>query len=243
MSSLIIPDWPAPANVRACSTTRTGGFSQGPWSSFNLGAHVADDPQHVESNRRQLCQIAGLPAMPVWLTQVHGSRVVSLPAGPEESMTADACRTTVAGQVCAVMTADCLPVIFCSRDGRQVAAAHAGWRGLCDGVLEKTVDGFDCPPSEILAWMGPAISQQAFEVGPEVRDAFVAVDKAAGQAFRPRNHKFMADLWLLATQRLNRAGVTAVSGGGRCTYQQSEDFFSYRRESITGRMATLVWLI
>ena len=243
--SLIIPDWPAPANVRACSTTRIGGFSQAPWNSLNLGAHVGDCPQTVQKNREQLCRLAGLPAMPEWLTQVHGTDVQPLPSVSPGPLIADACQTTQTGQVCAVMTADCLPVLFCSADGRQVAAAHAGWRGLCQGVLEKTLAEFSCPPSEILAWMGPAIGPQAFEVGPEVRDAFIAVEPAAKLAFRPYNNngKYMADLWLLARQRLTRAGVISVSGGGRCTYTESEYFFSYRRENNTGRMATLVWLI
>lgn len=243
--SLIIPDWPAPANVRACSTTRIGGFSQAPWNSLNLGAHVRDCLQTVQKNREQLCRLAGLPAMPDWLTQVHGTDVQSLPTVSPGPLIADACQTTQTGQVCAVMTADCLPVLFCSADGRQVAAAHAGWRGLCQGVLEKTLAEFSCPPSEVLAWMGPAIGPQAFEVGPEVRDAFIAVDPAAELAFRPYNNngKYMADLWLLARQRLTRAGVISVSGGGRCTYTESEYFFSYRRENNTGRMATLVWLI
>ena len=243
--SLIIPDWPAPANVRACSTTRIGGFSQAPWNSLNLGAHVRDCLQTVQKNREQLCRLAGLPAMPEWLTQVHGTDVQPLPSVSPGPLIADACQTTQTGQVCAVMTADCLPVLFCSADGRQVAAAHAGWRGLCQGVLEKTLAEFSCPPSEVLAWMGPAIGPQAFEVGPEVRDAFIAVDPAAELAFRPYNNngKYMADLWLLARQRLTRAGVISVSGGGRCTYTESEYFFSYRRENNTGRMATLVWLI
>ncbi len=242
MSSLIIPDWPAPANVRACSTTRIGGFSQSPWNSLNLGSHVSDDPINVEKNRQQLCQIADLPAMPVWLTQVHGTDVQSLPTDIS-SPVADACQTTQPGQVCVVMTADCLPVIFCSADGRQVAAAHAGWRGLCNGVLENTLATFTCPPSEVLVWMGPAIGPQAFEVGAEVREAFIAIDPAADQAFRPKNTKYMADLWLLARQRLSRAGVISISGGGRCTHTESDCFFSFRRESNTGRMATLVWLI
>lgn len=244
MSALIIPDWPAPARVRACSTTRHGGFSQGPYHSLNLGAHVGDDPATVEKNRRQLCALAGLPAMPHWLNQVHGTDVVTLPNTANAVPDADAVTTTQAGQVCAVMTADCLPVIFCSADGQQVAAAHAGWRGLCNGVLENTLAAFRAPASEILAWMGPAIGPQAFEVGPEVREAFVAQDSAATQAFTAtEDGKYRADLWSLARLRLHRAGVTQIFGSGLCTYSGSDDFFSYRRDRVTGRLATLVWLL
>ncbi|MBS0910481.1 purine nucleoside phosphorylase YfiH [Tatumella sp. JGM118] len=243
MSSLIIPEWPAPANVRACSTTRIGGVSQPPYDSLNLGAHVADDPAHVRQNRHLLCDLAGLPAMPLWLNQVHGTDVVTLPQARGGGPQADACYTRAEGQVCAVMTADCLPVIFCSRDGREVAAAHAGWRGLCGGVLESTLATFRSPPEDILVWLGPAIGPQAFEVGPEVRDTFIAHDPAAAEAFIPVEQKYLADLWMLARQRLSRAGVIAVYGGGRCTYSEPGAFFSYRRESVTGRMATLVWLV
>lgn len=243
MSSLIIPEWPAPANVRACSTTRIGGVSQQPYDSLNLGAHVADDPVHVLKNRHLLCDIAGLPAMPLWLNQVHGTHVVTLPHTGDCVPQADACYTRAEGQVCAVMTADCLPVVFCSKDGQEVAAAHAGWRGLCAGVLESTLATFRRPPEDILVWLGPAIGPQAFEVGPEVREAFISHDPAAAEAFIPYQHKYLADLWTLARQRLSRAGVTAVYGGGRCTYSESGSFFSYRRERVTGRMATLVWLV
>lgn len=243
MSSLIIPEWPAPANVRACSTTRTGGVSQQPYDSLNLGGHVADEPEHVLKNRHLLCDIAGLPAMPLWLNQVHGTHIVTLPYTGTSFPQADACYTRAEGQVCAVMTADCLPVIFCSKDGREVAASHAGWRGLCAGVLENTLATFRSSPEEILAWLGPAIGPQAFEVGPEVRDAFIAHDPAAAVAFVPYQQKYFADLWMLARQRLARAGVTAIYGGGRCTYSESGSFFSFRRESVTGRMATLVWLV
>ena len=242
MSSLIIPEWPAPANVMSCSTTRSGGVSQQPYDSLNLGAHVADKPAHVLKNRQRLCDMAGLPAMPLWLNQVHGTRVVTLPHAGSSAPDADACYTRTKGQVCAVMTADCLPVIFCSKDGREVAAAHAGWRGLCGGVLESTLAMFLSLPEDILVWLGPAIGPEMFEVGPEVREAFIADNPAAAEAFIPSQQKYLADLWMLARQRLARAGVTAVYGGGHCTYSEIDSFFSYRRESVTGRMATLVWL-
>ncbi|MFT4273220.1 MAG: purine nucleoside phosphorylase YfiH [Pantoea sp.] len=241
MSDLIIPDWPAPARVRACSTTRHGGVSLAPWNSLNLGGHVGDSEDHVMLNRQRLVERAQLPAMPQWLNQVHGQDVVRLPHDnliPD----ADAAITREAGVVCAVMTADCLPVLFCARDGSEVAAAHAGWRGLCNGVLEQTLAQFHCPPNEIYAWLGPAIGPQAFEVGAEVRSAFMAHDIRADAAFRPVGEKYFADIWLLARQRLQAAGVHSISGSSRCTWHENDDFFSFRRDRITGRMATLIWL-
>ncbi|MBP2194693.1 purine nucleoside phosphorylase YfiH [Pantoea cypripedii] len=241
MNELIIPDWPVPARVRACSTTRHGGFSLAPWNALNLGSHVGDNQEHVLLNRQRLAALAQLPAMPQWLNQVHGQEVVRLPASaalPE----ADAAITRETGVVCAVMTADCLPVLFCASDGSEVAAAHAGWRGLCQGVLEQTLAQFHCPVHEIHAWLGPAIGPQAFEVGAEVRSAFMAHDERADQAFRPVGEKYFADIWLLARQRLQAAGVRSISGEQRCTWHESADFFSFRRDRITGRMATLIWL-
>ncbi|MDF7663026.1 purine nucleoside phosphorylase YfiH [Erwiniaceae bacterium L1_54_6] len=241
MSELIIPDWPAPASVRACSTTRHGGVSLAPWNALNLGSHVGDNQEHVLLNRQRLVEQAQLPAMPHWLNQIHGQEVVRLPhraALPD----ADAAITRETGVVCAVMTADCLPVLFCASDGSEVAAAHAGWRGLCHGVLDQTLAQFHCPPHEIYAWLGPAIGPQAFEVGAEVRSAFMAHDERADQAFRPVGEKYFADIWLLARQRLQAAGVRSISGEQRCTWHEHDDFFSFRRDRITGRMATLIWL-
>jgi len=239
----VIPDWSLPANVRACSSTRSGGVSHAPWSSLNLGAHVGDDPQNVQTNRQRLVEALDLPSMPVWLEQVHGTDVLRLNGHPPSSLRADAVYTSKPGVVCAVMTADCLPVLFCSADGKEVAAAHAGWRGLCSGVLEATLDAFSASAGEITAWLGPAIGPNAFEVGPEVREAFCAVDPAAGSAFRAAGEKFYADLWMLATQRLNAAGVRCIRGGGDCTHTQEEQFFSFRRDGVTGRMASFIWLI
>ena len=241
MSDLIIPDWPAPARVRACSTTRHGGVSLAPWNSLNLGSPVGDSEIHVRLNRQRLVERAQLPAMPQWLNQVHGQDVARLPHS-KTIPDADAAITREAGVVCAVMTADCLPVLFCARDGSEVAAAHAGWRGLCHGVLEQTLMQFHCPPDEIYAWLGPAIGPQAFEVGAEVRAAFMAQDVRADAAFRPVGDKYFADIWLLARQRLQAAGVHAISGSPRCTWHENDDFFSFRRDRITGRMATLIWL-
>lgn len=243
MDSLILPDWPLPAGVKACSTTRSGGVSLPPYDSLNLGTHVGDEVQTVQDNRQRLVVGAGLPQMPVWLEQVHGTRVVRLDGQTPTDLQADAVYSNVPGQVCAVMTADCLPVLFCSQAGDEVAAAHAGWRGLCNGVLEQTLAAFSAEPAGISAWLGPAIGPQQFEVGPEVRTAFIAVDAAAALAFTPHGDKYLADIYLLARQRLQRAGVQAIYGGDRCTVSEISHFFSYRRDGITGRLASLIWLI
>ena len=195
MNSLILPDWPLPPGVKACSTTRGGGTSLPPYDSLNLGTHVGDEEQAVKRNRERLVTVAGLPQMPVWLEQVHGTRVVTLTGHPPADLRADAVYSNVPGQVCAVMTADCLPVLFCSQHGDEVAAAHAGWRGLCHGVLEQTVAAFSAAPGQIRAWLGPAIGPQQFEVGPEVRAAFIAEDAEAAVAFTPHGDKF----WLIST--------------------------------------------
>ncbi|MBP2851416.1 purine nucleoside phosphorylase YfiH [Dickeya oryzae] len=240
---MLIPDWPAPARVRACSTTRLGGVSSAPYDSLNLGNHVGDSPLHVQDNRQRLLATAGLPVMPHWLQQVHGTQVINLDQVSSDSLTGDAAYTTRQDRVCAVMTADCLPVLFCSANGDEVAAAHAGWRGLQAGVLEETLRHFHARPADILAWMGPAIGPQQFEVGGEVREAFLQVDPIADCAFVPRNGKFLADIYQLARLRLAAAGVTQVFGGEYCTVSDSGRFFSYRRDGMTGRMATLIWLI
>lgn len=243
MDALILPDWPIPAGVKACSTTRHGGISLPPYDSLNLGTHVGDDAQAVACNRQRLVAGAGLPQMPVWLEQVHGTRVLALDGQAPDDLQADAVYSNVAGQVCAVMTADCLPVLFASQAGDEVAAAHAGWRGLCDGVLERTVECFAAAPGKVTAWLGPAIGPQRFEVGAEVRAAFIAADIAAASAFTPRGDKFLADIYLLARQRLQRAGIFAIYGGNRCTVTEMSHFFSYRRDGMTGRLASLIWVI
>lgn len=237
--SCIIPDWPAPARVRACVTTRAGGVSVGPFTSLNLGDHVGDDPQAVAENRRRL--VAALGCRPAWLRQVHGTRVVE--ADPAQVAEADGCWTAAPGIACSSMTADCLPVLFCDRAGSRVAAAHAGWRGLAGGVLEATLEALALPAEQVLAWLGPAIGPQAFEVGPEVREAFLASHPEAAQAFVPSHNpgKFLADLYQLARIRLVARGITAVYGGGFCTFSDPR-FFSYRRAARTGRFASLVWL-
>jgi YfiH family protein len=235
----IVPDWPAPARVKSLMTTRAGGTSGAPWTSLNLGDHVGDDPARVAANRDRLR--VELPNEPGWLKQVHSARAVELGSGEIE---ADASYTREAGSVCAVLTADCLPVLFCDRAGNVVAAAHAGWRGLAGGVLETTVAAMQAPPGDILAWMGAAIGPRAFEVGDDVRDAFMAQHPETVTAFVQQGApgKWLADIYALARIRLNRIGVRAVHGGGRCTFTESETFFSYRRDGVTGRMASLIWL-
>ncbi len=236
----IVPDWPAPARVKSLMTTRAGGVSLAPWVGLNLGDHVGDDPARVAANRVQLAHY--LPGEPGWLRQVHSARAVEL--GREPNPEADASFTREPGQVCAVLTADCLPVLFCDRAGSVVAAAHAGWRGLAGGVLEAAVAAMQVPPDQVLAWMGAAIGPQAFEVGDEVRQAFVNRHPEAAAAFvpQPAPGKWLADIYQLARIRLNRIGVQAIHGGGRCTFSEADSFYSYRRDGATGRMASLIWL-
>lgn len=240
MAEILRPDWPAPAGVQALQTLRGGGVSQAPWNALNLGLHVGDDPADVALNRARLRR--QLPAEPRWLCQVHGILAVDA-AIARENVEADASFSRRPGVVCAVMTADCLPVLFCDRAGTVVAAAHAGWRGLLAGVLEQTVAAMKVPGEGLLVWLGPAIGPTRFEVGDEVRQAFVAGDAAASVAFKPHAQgKWLADLELLARQRLNSLGVHAIFGGGMCTVDDRQRFYSYRRDGVTGRMASLIWL-
>lgn len=233
-------DWPAPPGVVAGTTLRGGGASRGPYASLNLGAHVGDDPESVRNNRRRFVEACGLPAEPAWLRQVHGTQVIA--QGAEPGQPADAIAGNSPGAVCAVLTADCLPVVFASADGGEIAAAHAGWRGLAAGILEATVAALAAPAGDVLAWLGPAISQPAFEVGGEVREVLLQRDPHAAGCFR-RNERgrWQADLYGLARRRLQRCGVTQVFGGGRCTYGEPDAFFSYRRDGECGRMATFVY--
>lgn len=239
----IAPDWPAPPNVRAAATLRTGGVSQGEYASLNLAMHVGDDPAAVMQNRRRLREALKLTAEPAWLNQVHGINVVEA-CQQMEPPAADASISTTPNQVCVVMTADCLPVLFCDRDGTRVGAAHAGWRGLVGGVLEETIKALGISPDRLLAWLGPAIEQSAFEVGSEVREQFIARDPANAAAFESNARgRWQADLYALARQELSRLGVNDVFGGGFRVFAEEGRFFSYRRHSKTGRMATLVWLV
>ena len=238
-SDWLTPDWPAPAGVHACVTTRAGGVSLAPFDSLNLGDHVEDAPLAVAANRQVLVDALGCRL--AWLKQVHSPDVVE--ADPWQVPTADASWSATPGTACAVLTADCLPALFCDRAGTRVAAAHAGWRGLAGGVLENTVAALGIAPAELLVWLGPAIGPQSFEVGAEVREAFVAVHAEAQRAFVPSANagKFMADLYALARIRLAASGVNAVYGGGLDTFSDPR-FFSYRRAARTGRFASLVWI-
>lgn len=242
MHDWLVPDWPAPAPVRAVTTTRQGGVSQGCYASMNPADHVDDDPAAVVANREYLQQVLDLPAQPVWLQQVHGSVVVNA-ATAGASPAADAAYSSAAGVVCAVLTADCLPVLLCDTAGECVAAIHAGWRGLAAGVIEQAALATGRPGDALLAWLGPAIGPSAFQVGEEVRDAFTSHDQAAVGAFRQgADGRWFADLYQLARQRLADCGVSAVYGGEYCSFTDPERFYSYRRDGVTGRMATLIWL-
>lgn len=252
LAHALMPDWPAPARVRALVTTRRGGHSRAPWDSLNLGDHVEDDAQAVAANRallEQALQHLAPASAPQWLRQVHGTRVIEPPAEPTQRRVwtpeADAASTDRAGVPLVIMTADCLPVLFTDRQGSRVAAAHAGWRGLCDGVLEATLASFP-DPGQVMAWLGPAIGPASFEVGGEVRTAFMAHQAEAAEAFTPspaRPGHWLADIYLLARQRLRHAGIGSVHGGGRDTCAEHETFFSYRRDGRTGRMASVIWLV
>lgn len=238
----IQPDWPAPANVHALSTTRGGGISRPPYDSLNLGAHVGDDGDAVATNRERLRALAALPAEPVWLQQVHGVNVVDLSRQAVDHEQADAAFTRESGPVCAIMTADCLPVLLAAADGRVVGAAHAGWRGLAAGVLPATVEAMGVAQADLMVWLGPAIGPAAFEVGDEVRSAFLAADAGNANCFVRKGDAWLADLFALARRQLASLGVTAVYGGGECTYTDVARFFSYRRDGICGRMASLIWM-
>ncbi len=242
----LVPDWPAPAHVRAASTLRSGGVSHGPYASLNLGAHVGDHPAAVLENRRRLRAALQLPTEPFWLNQVHG-KAVAQPAWHERPPTADIglFNAAVGGLpgVCAILTADCLPVLFCDRAGTRVAAAHAGWRGLAGGVLATAVAALGVPGGQLLAWLGPAIGPAAFEVGEDVLQAFASSHAESAAAFVPNSRgRWQADLYALARLELARLGVRDVYGGALCTASEPDSFFSYRRDGQTGRMATLIWL-
>jgi YfiH family protein len=243
----ITPDWPAPSTVRALSTLRHGGVSAAPYASLNLGDHVGDSLASVAENRRRLMATAGLPAQPQWLSQVHGTDVVDLdassgvdvgPLGP-----ADACFARQPRHVCASLTADCLPVLLASDTGDLVGAAHAGWRGLAGGVIEALVGALPAPPERFMAWLGPAIGPQHFEVGAEVREALLRDDPGASSSFTPNARgRFLADLGQLARRRLAALGVERIYGGGHCSFAEADRYFSHRRDGTTGRQATLIWL-
>lgn len=251
MSDWIEPDWPVPGRVRAAITTRVSGASAAPYDSFNLARHVGDTPQDVENNRQQLMRELGIEQGVQWLEQVHGTRVVEA-SGDGRVITADGCFTCEPGLACAVLTADCLPVLLCDSSATRVAAVHAGWRGLAGGILRSVVEQFSAPAGEMLAYLGPAICQSHFEVGVELLEAFYdsAVNvqhlQAVSAAFAPsidRPMKFHADLYSLARAELIALGLEQIYGGNYCTYADSRRFYSYRRDGQSGRMASLIWLI
>lgn len=243
---LLVPDWPSVPGVRALSTFRDGGVSTGVFATLNLGDHVDDEPSHVAENRRRLRVAARLPAEPCWLRQVHGNRVIDLDASPAD-LTGDAALTRRPGVVCAILTADCLPVLFTARSGACIAAAHAGWRGLAAGVLEALVSAMALPPAQLQAWIGPGIGPGHFEVGPEVRAALidaaasVGAEARAASCFVPREGRFLADLEGLARQRLEHLGIGRIDSADSCTFAESRLYFSHRREGRCGRHATLIW--
>jgi YfiH family protein len=239
VSDWLIPDWPAPAGIKSCVTTRGGGVSLAPFDSFNLGDHVDDDPEAVAANRLRLTSQLDIQA--AWLKQVHG--VVVAEADPTQVVEADASWTATPAIACTIMTADCLPALFCDRAGTRVAAAHAGWRGLAAGVLEAAADSLQVAPDQILVWLGPAIGQASFEVGGEVREAFIGTHPQTDAAFIPGKNpgRFMADIYALARLRLAARGITAVYGGGFDTVTDPR-FYSYRQSARNGRFASLIWI-
>ena len=240
---VLTPEWRAPRSVRAAFTLRGGGVSAAPFDSLNLGAHVGDSSAAVAENRRRVREGLHLPAEPVWLEQVHGTRVADLDAPQEAGAGADAAITRRAGRVCVVQVADCMPVLFAARDASAVALAHAGWRGLAAGVLEATLARLGVAAGELIGWLGPAISARHFEVGDEVRTAFLERDRGAAAAFTGNARgRWQCDLAALARRRLSALGVTEISGGSWCTYADPGRFFSFRRDGRCGRMAALIWL-
>jgi polyphenol oxidase len=244
--SLLEFEWKLPPGVRAAFTTRLGGVSEAPWDSFNVATHVNDEPEKVAANRVRLRELLHLQAEPAWLNQVHGVAVSDLDSGPVSPTpaTADAAVTSLAAHACVVMVADCLPVLFASRDGSRIGAAHAGWRGLASGVLEQTVKAMSVPGHELMAWMGPCISREHFEVGEEVREEFVRQDARASAYFnRNARGKWQADLVGLAKRRLDQQGITSVSGGNWCTFADQRRFYSHRRDGRGGRLAALIWRV
>lgn len=236
----LTPHWGAPRHVQACVTTRDGGVSRGPYASLNLATHVADVADDVAANRTRLAHALNLPGAPRWLTQVHGTRCVDA-ATIGEPVEADAAWTARPGVVCAILTADCLPILLCDRAGTRIAAVHAGWRGLCDGVIASTLAALAVPGADLCAWIGPGIGVAAYAVGAELRDRFMAVDADAQSCFVRRNDTWYADLAGLARQQLTRAGVSEIADCGLCTYGDTR-FYSHRRDGVTGRFASLIWI-
>ncbi|MDQ8040050.1 MAG: peptidoglycan editing factor PgeF [Rickettsiella sp.] len=243
MLKLIIPEWPAPCWIKAATTTRHGGFSNHPFDSLNLGLYVGDNVNNVAQNHQLLKDSLGLKQDPLWLKQVHGTRIIA--ANTSFGPVADAIYSCEPHVVCAVQTADCLPLLICSRTRYCVAAIHAGWKGLAAGIIENSIKTLDCPINDLLVWLGPAIGPQAFVVGEEVIAAFIEKDSKAQKFFKRLDNKhWFANLYSLAKQQLKDLGIgiNAIYGGKYCTYTNKEQFFSFRRDRITGRMASLIWI-
>ncbi|PHQ80712.1 MAG: hypothetical protein COB66_04145 [Coxiella sp. (in: Bacteria)] len=239
---MIQPQWPAPSNIHAFTTTRDGGVSLAPFDSFNLASHVNDNPDHVMANRQQLMQQHNLPRMPIWLNQTHTTYPVELAANSTTlSQECDAAYTRCADMPCTVLTADCLPLLVCNRQGTEVAAIHAGWRGLQAGVIENTIDQLTSSPDDLLVWLGPAIGPSAFEINNEIRLAFLARYPQNSVAFKQVNQCWFADIYALARVSLQSRGISQIFGGDYCTFSENEHFFSYRRDGLTGRMASIIW--
>ena len=241
---MIQADWPAPPNVHALTSLRDGGVSEGPFTSLNLGAHVGDDPTHVLQNRQRFCTLAQLPQPPIWLNQTHSTNAIELNStfNPNETIDADASFTRQAHIPCTVMTADCLPLLICNQQGTEVAAIHAGWRGLRDGIISQTLDRLESPPHDLLVWLGPAIAANVFELNAEIRLDFIAHNPQNSLAFKQVNSSWFADIFKLARIELETLGVQHIFGGTFCTYSDDKRFFSYRRDGVTGRMASTIWL-
>ena len=239
----IKPIWPAPENITCISTTRSGGFSKGNYSSLNLSNRVDDNEQHVKKNRQMLREQLKLKNAPNWLDQQHGTDVIQLTSSKNLTFQADAAFTTELNTVCVVLTADCLPILFCDREGKYVAAAHAGWRGLFNGVIENTINALPVSKNQILCWLGPAIGPNKFEVGEDLEQAFIRKNNSHKEAFRQSSTgKCLADIYQLARNILINLDVINIYGGGCCTYTEHERFYSYRRDGKTGRMATMIWI-
>ena len=237
----IFPEWPAPLNIRACTSLRYDGKSQGCYQSFNLADHVGDDPECVRHNRQLLKESLQLPNEPAWLEQTHSSRVVRIDMSNNRH--ADAAVSFKSENVCVILTADCLPILFCDRNGTRVAAVHAGWKGLSGGIITTTLEALQCPAEELLVWLGPAIGPNAYQVGDDVRDVFLSQGEQYALAFLPDNlGRWMANLYYIALLQLKDSGVKAIYGGIYCSYTDTERFFSFRRNNQTGRMASLIWM-
>ena len=237
------PQWPAPSKIKSYTSTRLGGFSRAPYDSFNLANHVGDELFNVRQNRQLLKSQLHIPSDPCWLNQVHSTKVIQIEQPLREAVEADASFTRKLSIVCAVLTADCLPLLVCDKKGTTIASIHAGWRGLAGGVIDKTIAALDLPSSQLLVWLGPAISQSCFEVGNEVKEKFDRLDYNTDKAFcQKADGKWLLDIYQIARANLNDLGIENIYGGDQCTFRQGDKFFSYRRDGITGRMASIIWM-